>query len=386
MRKAPPEVVEADEVAVRKRAQQEGVAIVPGAFIRGERRIFEPHYELSAATRDRIAAIERMDAKLAELEVDEATAVRVYREALAKNAYGTASLEGNRHTLQEVHDLLAAQSDPIDSDPEEREIINFADLMQRIDAIDVPLTVAEMNQLHGVLFKGVLKDAGQLKEHQNYLVLRERGGALSRKAAFVPTPPERVELELQNTLDWFHTSKEPALVRSLIFLQECLAIHPWRDGNGRLSRLVATLMLYHAGMRGIRYATVDYAINHDRHPYYGNLAEADRAQGDFTSWLDYLVGVVHSAYRHAVEAFLFAQALPGNLNERQRAVAEWFAGLALAARARPVKFSVVQGRFKTIPGRTLQLDLKILSDLKVVEAKGVGKGRTYQLNRSRPKK
>lgn len=330
-----------------------------------------PRYIVSPRVHDHLRQIERLDHELRHQQLDARDARRLAERALARNAWGTASIEGNPLTLAEVESLLARQPTP-DARilPEEREILNTAAFLARLDAQRVPRAPADVLALHAQLFAGVLCDAGQFKQVANFVGRRQ-----GREVVYVPTPPESVEAELAAALDWLHGAPEHPLVKAMAFFHEFQAIHPFRDGNGRAGRALHALILHHWGYAGVRLATVDAAFNEDRDGYYGALADAERTW-DRTPWLEYMASVTRNAFAEAVQRALFAEGLPERLNGRQAGIAEWF---ARSVRGRRVKFADVHAAFPTIPERTLKRDLAALRDAGVLTMEGQRKGATYAL-------
>jgi Fic family protein len=161
------------------------------------------------------------------------------RESLARNAYGTASIEGNPLTLEEVSSLLAKGWTPDNVvEPDEREVLRYARIVADIDAHPIQRHVAEIDRLHAHYFDGVLDEPGHLKTKPNFI-----GERSTRTAVYIPTPPEDTKKEMQALLDWVHDAVEHPLVKASVFFHEFQSIHPYLDGNGRLGRLLVTILL-----------------------------------------------------------------------------------------------------------------------------------------------
>lgn len=345
----------------------------PPPTVRAPCDAFHPAYEIDAKVGERLRRIERLDHDLALLEAgDEERAM--LRAALSYNAYGTASIEGNPLTLDEVQSVLAQGPTPeAMRTPDEREVLNWAAFMERLGERSVPRAVADVEALHALLFEGVLSPArglGRIKEKANYI------GRSDGTVVYVPTPPERAAAELQAALDWYHAAPDPPLVRAWLFHAEFEAIHPFLDGNGRLGRALMTLMLHHAGYPGVRHALVDYAINADRASYYDALARAQRQPEDLTPWLRYASGVFESAYSDAVARLTVGRDV--GLNPRQAQVAAWL--LRVCKGDRRVAFGDVHAAFPHLNRRTLQEDLRRLVQAGFLDLRGARRGATYGLS------
>lgn len=345
--------------------------VTAGTLRRPDRAPWPPRYAVTAQVHECLRQIERHDHELARTRLDAVEVRRLAERALVRNAWGTASIEGNPLTLHEVESLLARQPTPdAQTLPEEREILNTAAFLERLEDEPLPRRARDVLRLHARLFDGVLPDAGEFKRVANFV-----GRKADKLVVYVPTPPERVEAELDAALAWVHEAPEHPLVRAMVFFHEFQAIHPFRDGNGRAGRALHALLLHHGGYRGARMATVDAAFNEDRDGYYGALAAAE-VEWDRTPWLAYMAHVTRDAYGEAVQRLLFAEGLPKELNERQILVAEWFARVA---RGRRVKFADVHAAFPTVPARTLKRDLAALREAGVVRMEGARKAAAYEL-------
>ncbi|MBW3582194.1 MAG: Fic family protein, partial [Euryarchaeota archaeon] len=338
------------------------------------------HYVQNDRVIGLIRDIERADADLRHYETDPETRYRIFREALAQNAYGTASIEGNPLTLEEVESLLVKAPTPDNTiEPDEREILNFARFMEEIDRRPVPRTVDDIVTMHEQHFQGVLEKRGRLKERPNFI-----GRRADHKVVYVPSRPEEVPPELQAALDWLHEAPEHPLVKATVFFHEFQSIHPFPDGNGRLGRLLFMLYLYHEGYTGIRYAPIDYTVNRDRDDYWHMLDEGRRHDWDRTPWVQYNLTLLGEAYRTALDRFLFQRRLPATLNERQRRIAEWFATMNRGAPERRMKLADVHAAFPYAARRTLTKDLRVLVDAGVLEKEGELKGTRYRMTRTSP--
>lgn len=331
---------------------------------------FEPRYETPQDVLDRLRQVERLDHDLQSIEASAEESRSILREALARNAYGTASIEGNPLSLTEVESLLAqGPSDQAMLVPDEREIINWNAFMETLPDAP-PASIDDLLDLHARLFDGVMRDAGQWKDRPNYV------GRRDGTVTFIPATPERVIPELEQALAWYHEAPEHPIVRAMVFFHEFEGIHPFRDGNGRAGRAVFTWMLHAAGYRGVRYALVDYSFNLDRARYYDALQRVEHDDYDFTSWLDYMSDVLLHTFSEAMVRFELGHDVP-DMPTRTVRVAMWFRRLWHAEPARRVKFGDVQAAFPGINRRTLQEDLRRLVEAGILDKQGERKATTY---------
>lgn len=341
---------------------------------------FAPSFRLTESIVEALRAIERADHELSRLAPSRVGILqRIRKEALARNAFATASIEGNPLTLPEVESLLKANPSPASTrDKDELEILNYASFMESADATRPPRTSDDIRKLHSALFRGVFDDAGSFKKKPNFIGRRRDMGVV-----YVPTPPARVATELESALAWLHDARDtPPLVRALLFHHEFEAIHPFRDGNGRTGRALTPMILHGFGYPGSAFAQIDYAIYESRDAYYAELAKVERdGFRDHTGWLEYMLGLARRAYAQALEKATFQRTLPAALTDRQRNLAEWFARLRDESPTRRVKFNDVHHAFPEVAERTLKRDLAALRAAGVLEVEGQLKGTTYRLAR-----
>ncbi len=164
---------------------------------------------------------------------------------------------------------------------------------------DFPLSLRLMREIHNVLLskgRGSEKHPGEFRTTQNWI-----GGTRPGNAAFVPPPPEKV-MECMAALEKFlHREPEdlPILVKAALVHVQFETIHPFLDGNGRLGRLLITLLLCVASIlrEPILYLSLYFKMN--RQKYY-ELLDRVRTHGDWETWLEFfLMGVRETAQQTA---------------------------------------------------------------------------------------
>jgi len=146
-----------------------------------------------------------------------------------------------------------------------------------------PLSNRLLREMHGILLaagRGAQKTPGEFRRSQNWI-----GGTRPGNAAFVPPPPQEVE-RCMGELERFLHSDAPALVKAALAHAQFETIHPFLDGNGRIGRLLITLLLCHDGVlrEPLLYSSL-YFKQH-RQQYYSEL-NGVRESGDFERWLDF---------------------------------------------------------------------------------------------------
>jgi Fic family protein len=212
-----------------------------------------------------------------------------------KEAVLSSQIEGTQSTLDELlmHEIDAA---PGATGDDVREVSRYVDAMnhglERM-ADGFPLSTRLLREMHGLLLadgRGAQKQPGEFRRSQNWI-----GGTRPGNAAFVPPPPTHLDASLTNLEQYLHESVNPIVKAGLAHLQ-FETIHPFLDGNGRVGRLLITLMLCHDKVlhKPLLYPSL-YFKQH-RQQYYEEL-NAVRANGDYEGWIDFFT----EAIRHSAE-------------------------------------------------------------------------------------
>src|SRR5260370_41712599 len=192
-----------------------------------------------------------------------------------------------------AHEIGAVPGAPGD---DVREVSRYVDAMnhglERM-AGGFPLSTRLLREMHGILLadgRGAQKQPGEFRRSQNWI-----GGTRPGNAAFVPPPPTHLDACLANLEKYLHHPTNPVVKAALAHLQ-FETIHPFLDGNGRVGRLLITLLFCHDKVlhKPLLYPSL-YFKQH-RQQYYDEL-NAVRASGDYERWIDFFA----EAIRHSAE-------------------------------------------------------------------------------------
>ena len=209
-------------------------------------------------------------------------------------------IEGSRMNDEDVARLIRGLKTrpPLGRDAEE--VAGYADLLGRIfdNYKTLKLTEGQILQFHDILLHFSSKDQlekGRYKSADNIVIARGESG--EEVVLFRPTPPYLVKKEMDDVLVW--TTKElqgkithPILV-IVSFIFEFLAIHPFHDGNGRLSRALTNLLLLQTGYAYAPYVSLEEIIENQKDAYYLSLRGAQRAHKteheDISPWIVFML-------------------------------------------------------------------------------------------------
>jgi len=204
------------------------------------------------------------------------------RVATIESVGSSTRIEGARLTDREVEKLLSGLSSASFQSRDEEEVAGYAEAMELIfDSYDeIQTSENQIKQIHQVLLKHSTKDArhrGEYKKFPNHVeVFSDDGGSLG--IIFETASPFETPFKMAGLVDWFNMEWEKGefhrLLLIAIFLVHFLAIHPFQDGNGRLSRILTNLLLLKSGYSHIPYSSLERVIEDNKEQYYLALRRA----------------------------------------------------------------------------------------------------------------
>lgn len=230
--------------------------------------------------------------------------------AKVQSTEASNAIEGIITTSTRVRQLVEEKTSPRNRD--EQEIAGYRDALsiihENFDAI--PITQNYILQLHKVLYSHMNNPmAGRTKSVQNYISATYPDG--HSETLFTPMAPFETPEALDRICEEYNRvignmEVEP-LIAIPIFIHDFLCIHPFNDGNGRMSRLLTTLLLYRNGFYVGKYISLEAKIARNKDLYYDTLRQAQigwhEATEDAVPFIKYLLGVILSAYRDFEERF-----------------------------------------------------------------------------------
>ena len=230
--------------------------------------------------------------------------------AKVQSTEASNAIEGIVTTSTRIRHLVEEKTAPRNRD--EQEIAGYRDALniihENFDAI--PITRNYILQLHKVLYSHMNNPmAGQTKSVQNYISATDPDG--HTETLFTPLAPFETPEALDRICDEYNRvignmEAEPLIVIP-IFIHDFLCIHPFNDGNGRMSRLLTTLLLYRNGFYVGKYISLEAKIAKNKDLYYAALRQAQEGWHEGTEdavpFIKYLLGIILSAYRDFEDRF-----------------------------------------------------------------------------------
>lgn len=224
-----------------------------------------------------------------------------------KEAVVSSQIEGTQATLVDLLTFEAQQSsDTVDPSADLQEVCNYLDALayargQLATRQGLPLSMRLLNETHARLMQGIRgqeRSPGEIRRSQNWI-----GGTRPGNATYVPPPPHLLGELLSDFERYLHADDAlPPLVRAGLIHVQFETLHPYLDGNGRLGRLLVSLLLEHWKVLARPLLYLSLFLKRYRDEYYRRLT-AVRVEGDWEGWLDFFLdGVATIATESAAAA------------------------------------------------------------------------------------
>lgn len=219
-----------------------------------------------------------------------------------KEAVLSSQIEGTQSSL---NDVLAAEAQVMDANrpADVSEVVNYvAALNHGLARLDVlPVSVRLIREIHARLLKGTRGDhldPGQIRTRQNWI---GPSGCTLNEATFVPPPPHVVPESLSELERFLHSDSDlPLLIRIGLAHAQFETIHPFLDGNGRVGRLLMTLLLCEREVLLKPVLYLSHYFKRHRQAYYEHL-QAVRDEGDWEAWLTFFLQGVYEVSQQATQ-------------------------------------------------------------------------------------
>lgn len=230
---------------------------------------------------------------------------RLVEIAKAQSTEASNAIEEIRTTNTRLKQLVEQKTTPKNRD--EQEIAGYRDALNIIhESFEyIPLTPNYILQLHKILLSHVQGNdyGGKYKNTQNQIAGVDASG--KEYLIFMPLAPYETEPAIVSLCDAFNKAIEEGIVDQLIlipiFIHDFLCIHPFRDGNGRMSRLLTTLLLYRSGYYVGKYISLEAKIASIKDLYFDALSESQNGwhegNDDATPFIKYMLSIIDMAYR-----------------------------------------------------------------------------------------
>lgn len=332
----------------------------------------------------RIARIDELKGQwVAGARLSPQTLGRLKRSVLVTSTGASTRIEGAKMSDEDIEKMLRGISIQKFADRDKQEVRSYYELLQNVfDAWkSIKFSENSIKHFHKELLKYVEKDErhrGEYKKIENKVHMVDAAGK-SIGVLFDATPPYLTPKEMHELIEWVQLALaekkyHPLLVIANLII-EFLAIHPFQDGNGRLSRILTNLLLLKEGYEYVPYVSHEKIIEDNKPDYYLTLRKSQKTlktnKEDISPWLDFFLSTILKQTEMAVQ-MLLREDIEKILSPKQLAVWHCFqAGAELTP-------AVIAARGK-VARPTVNQALNKLLKLKKIERLGSGRTTRYRL-------
>jgi Fic family protein len=323
--------------------------------------------------------IDRFDASWQAIERREGQSLKELKSIATVRSVGASTrIEGSKLSDEEVDVLLKNMDVSKLEERDQQEVVGYFEVLDLIDENydDIPVSENALKNLHNQLLKYSKKDEwhkGNYKQHTSAVEARLPDG--SSQVIFQTTPPGfPTEDAMRAMVFWYETDMDThALVKSALFCYEFVSIHPFQDGNGRLSRLLATLLLRKNGYQWIRYVSFEHEIESKKTEYYGALraCQSQRPGEDITEWVIFFLLCLRNI-QEALMLKLDTYGIEQRISAKEKQ-------LLYIIESNPGIKTSEMSRKLGVSNSTVKRMLDNLITAKLIERQGIGPGSHYIL-------
>ena len=248
------------------------------------------------------------------------------RNAIIASVRESNAIEGIVTTDDRIREIVAGKK-PLTHD--EKEIAGYKEALNLIHTEHASLDVNSdvILQLHRMMMEETATaEAGKNKSRDNLIM--EYGTDGTRRIRFRPVKASETEASMEQMLLAYYAGRQEALIMPLLLIPcvvlDFLCIHPFLDGNGRVSRLLTILMLYISGYDIVRYASVERQISAHKEAYYDALERSShnwhKEKNDYKPFMVFFLQIMYRCYREIDDQFTELSLKKAKKQERVEAV------------------------------------------------------------------
>ena len=294
-------------------------------------------------------------------------------------------IEGSKMSNEEVEDFVNSIKITSFKTRDEQEVFGYYDTLNLIlDSFhSIDISENHIHQLHKTLLNKSKKDyrhRGKYKTLSNKVVANYPDG--SQKVIFNTTEIHLVQSEMKSIIEWTSNAIKNEEIHPLIviatFIYEFLSIHPYQDGNGRLSRLMTTLLLLKFGYDFVQYVSVEFKIEKQKKEYYKALMAGQKnrynKKESIDKWIVFFLNTLKQTIQKLEQNYQEIKDKKSYLNLRQTKA------LSFIKENEPIKISDLTNSLNEFTPYILKKDVKYLVDEGLIKQVGKGRATTYIIN------
>ena len=235
--------------------------------------------------------------------------LELQKSAMVESVESSNAIEGIVTTGERMKMLVRERANPFTHD--EQEILGYRDALDEIykgyDGMEVNGEL--LKHFHRLLQGATSRDAGTYKQQNNWIQERDEQGRISVR--FMPVKAKETPEAMEQLILAWQEAKQDSRINGLLLtactVVDFLCIHPFRDGNGRVSRLLTSLLLLQEGFDIGRYISIDKKVNEYRYNYYQALRACSDGwhenQNTYLPFITYLMQILYSCYKELDDKF-----------------------------------------------------------------------------------
>ncbi len=293
-------------------------------------------------------------------------------------------IEGAQLTNEEIKELLDNVEITKLKTRDQQEVVGYYDVLEMIyeSFPDISISKNYIRQLHQRLLKYSTKDdrhRGNYKNLSNKVVANYPDG--TQKIIFNTTEPHLIENEMTDLIDWTNEQLKINEIHPLViialFIYEFLSIHPFQDGNGRLSRLLTNLLLLKNNYQFVQYVSFENLIEQKKKSYYEALMDGQKDRYTDTerinNWIIFFLSSLETLIQRLEQKYDVFKSKGGYLNDRQKRIKVFI------EKEQPIKLNDLFKVFTDITIHTLKKDLQYLKNEQIIDSIGKNRGTIYMI-------
>ena len=335
--------------------------------------MFEPQFTYTDKIVNYIAEIASAKEVISNAKIIPLYDNKLKQDALIRSSHYSTSIEGNPLNLDEVKTLIKNNQEP--TTKAEQEVLNYFNVLNHLDGYsDKVITQDTILSVHKDLTKDLLSNSeyeGKFRDTRVFI-----GNLHTQKINYMPPDAYKVPGLVDELLDWLNNSTDemyPVIIAGILHY-ELVRIHPFVDGNGRTSRLMATMILSIHKFNIDKYFTLDEYYNQDRQAYVDALRSADKSH-DLTNWLEYFCqGVLYSINKVKLEVLKLDQ-ITSKYDNTIKLTPNEISVLTLLEEKKHIQNKDIQEMLNISPQGSYKI-IRKLKDKQLI--KSIGKGRNTE--------
>ncbi|MGD9928489.1 MAG: Fic family protein [Mangrovibacterium sp.] len=326
-----------------------------------------------------ISQIDRFDASWTSIEKKEGQSLKQLKSIATVRSVGASTrIEGSKMSDEEVQVLLKQIDITKLTDRDSQEVVGYFETLDIITESfeNIDIKESSIKNLHNILMRHSKKDEwhkGNYKQHTNSVEASFPNG--TKQIIFQTTEAGfATEDAMRALIDWYKKDKiTHPLVKCALFAYEFVSIHPFQDGNGRLSRLLSTLLLLKNGYTWIQYVSFEHEIENRKSEYYRVLrsCQAQRPNENVNDWVNFFFDALKNIQNQLLNK-LEQSGVETKLSPREKSI------ITFIGNNPGCKSGDIAKRLD-IPSPTVKRILPELINKNLIEKHGTGPGTNYSI-------